>query len=170
MATDHVATIVEQWKKERPDLDASPIAIVGRLSRLSRLAERAIETNFKKYDLSGGTYDLLATLRRNGEPFTLTPTQLQTEMMLSSGATTYRIDLLEKRGLLERHPDPDDRRGTLVRLTDEGKKLTDEVSETHLATERAFLASLSKKQKNDLAELLATLAAGVEAETAKKRS
>ena len=165
MPSDHVATIVSQWKKERPDLDPSPIAIVGRLSRLSRLAERKIEANFKTYGLQGGTYDLLATLRRNGEPFTLTPTQLQAEMMLSSGATTYRIDLLEKRGLLERSPDPDDRRGTLVRLTAEGKRLTDEVAETHLATERAFLSSLTQKQERDLAELLGRLAEGVEKES-----
>lgn len=162
MAKDHVETIVSQWRKERPDLDPSPIAIVGRLSRLSRLAERAIEANFKKYKLQGGTYDLLATLRRKGEPFTLTPTQLQTEMMLSSGATTYRIDQLEKRGLLKRSPDPEDRRGTLVRLTAEGKKLTDKVTESHLETERAFLSSLSDKQKRDLAELLGKLAERVE--------
>ena len=161
MAQDHVALIVHQWEKERPDLDPSPIAIVGRLSRLSRLAEHKIEVNFKKYGLQGGTYDLLATLRRSGEPFTLTPTQLQTEMMLSSGATTYRIDLLEKRGLLERSPDPGDRRGTLVRLTAAGKKLVDEVAETHLATEKEFLSSLTETQKRKLAELLGQLAQAV---------
>ena len=161
MAKDHVATILRQWEAERPDLDPSPIAIVGRLSRLSRYAERQIEVNFKRYDLQGGTYDLLATLRRNGDPFTLTPTQLQAEMMLSSGATTYRIDLLEKRGLLERLPDPDDRRGTLVKLTEAGKKLTDEVAETHLVAERELLAGLTDKQKRELAELLAKLAESV---------
>lgn len=161
MAHDHVATIIDQWEKERPDLNPSPIAIVGRLSRLSRVAERKIEENFKKYGLQGGTYDLLATLRRNGEPFSLTPTLLQAEMMLSSGATTYRIDLLEKRGLLERKPDPSDRRGTLVSLTPAGKKLADEVVETHLAAEHEFLSSLTEKQKADLAELLGQLAQAV---------
>ena len=161
MVHDHVATIIRQWVTERPDLDASPIAIVGRLSRLSRYAERKIETNFKRYKLQGGTYDLLATLRRNGAPFSLTPTQLQAEMMLSSGATTYRIDLLEKRGLLERLPDPSDRRGTLVKLTDAGRKLTDEVVETHLVTEHEILAVLTEKQRRDLAELLGQLAQAV---------
>lgn len=161
MANDHVATIIKQWQQERPDLDPSPIAIVGRLSRLSRYAERKIEINYKNYGLQGGTYDLLATLRRNGEPFTLTPTQLQAEMMLSSGATTHRIDLLETRGLLERLPDPNDRRGTLVKLTNAGKTLTDEVVETHLATEAELLVSLSDKQKRDLAELLSHLAESV---------
>jgi DNA-binding MarR family transcriptional regulator len=158
MAQDHVATVVSQWEKERPDLDPSPIAVIGRLSRLTRYIERQLEVNYKRYDLQGGTYDLLATLRRNGEPFTLTPTRLQAEMMLSSGATTHRIDLLEKRGLLERLPDPEDRRGTLVRLTDTGKKLVDEVTETHLATERELLTSLTKKQRRKLAELLGQLA------------
>lgn len=161
MAHDHVATIIDQWEKERPDLNPSPIAVVGRLSRLSRVAERKIEENFKKYGLQGGTYDLLATLRRNGEPFSLTPTLLQAEMMLSSGATTYRIDLLEKRGILERKPDPSDRRGTLVSLTPAGKKLADEVVETHLATEHEFLSSLTERQKADLAELLGQLAQAV---------
>lgn len=158
MAQDHVATIVSQWEQERPDLDPSPIAVIGRLSRLSRYMERRLEANFKRYDLQGGTYDLLATLRRNGEPFTLTPTQLQTEMMLSSGATTHRIDLLEKRGLLKRLPCPYDRRGTLVKLTAAGKALVDEVAESHLTTEKELLATLTEKQKHELAELLSRLA------------
>lgn len=156
--TDHVATIISQWEQERPDLDPSPIAVIGRLSRLTRHIERQLEENYKHYDLQGGTYDLLATLRRHGEPFTLTPTQLQTEMMLSSGATTHRIDLLEKRGLLERSPDPGDRRGTLVKLTDAGKDLVDAVTETHLKTESELLTALTAKQRRDLAELLARLA------------
>ena len=158
MAQDHVATILRQWAQERPDLDPSPIAIVGRLSRLSRHFERQLEANYKRYDLQGGTYDLLATLRRHGAPYTLTPTQLQAEMMLSSGATTHRIDLLENRGLLERSPDPDDRRGTLVKLTATGKKLVDEVTETHLATEADLLAALSATQRRELATLLGRLA------------
>lgn len=158
MAQDHVATIIDQWKKERPDLDPSPMAIIGRLSRLTRRMERELESNFKRYDLQGGTFDLLATLRRTGEPFTLNPTQLQNEMMLSSGATTYRIDLLEKRGLLIRKPDPDDRRGTLVRLTDEGKDLVDEVVEAHLKLEGELLAALTEQQRDQLATLLGQLA------------
>lgn len=158
MSKDHVTTIIEQWNRERPDLDSSPMAIIGRLSRLTRYVEQKLERNFKQHGLQGGTFDLLAALRRSGEPFTLTPTQLQTEMMLSSGATTHRIDLLEKRGLIERLPDPDDRRGTLVRLTETGKDLVDTAVVTHLATEEAILSSLNTSERAELARLLATWA------------
>ncbi len=157
MAEDHVATILGQWQKERPDLDPSPMAIIGRLSRLSRHIERELENNFKSYGLQGGTFDLLAALRRSGKPYALTPTQLQNEMLLSSGATTHRIDLLEKRRLIERTDDPNDRRGTLVKLTREGVALVDKATEAHLALEHELLAPLTKKQKGDLAGLLADL-------------
>ena len=162
MVQDRVAAILEQWRKERPDLDPSPMAIIGRLSRLSRHMERKLEENFKRYGLQGGTFDLLAALRRSGEPYMLTPTRLQNEMMLSSGATTHRIDLLEKRGLIERTDDPNDRRGTLVKLTKEGTVLVDEMTESHLALEHELLASLTMEQKRDLAGLLAELAIAFE--------
>jgi DNA-binding MarR family transcriptional regulator len=161
MSKDHVATIIEQWHKERPDLDPSPMAIIGRLSRLSRSIDRRLEENFKKYDLQSGTFDLLATLRRNGEPFMLTPTQLQGEMMLSSGATTHRLDLLEKRGFIERLPDPEDRRGTLIKLTPGGKDLIDRAVVTHIETENEMLATLDASQKCELTSLLAQLAQAV---------
>ena len=161
MQQDHVAKIISQWNKERPDLDTAPMAIIGRLSRLSRYIERELETNFKKYDLQSGTFDLLASLRRNGKPYTLTPTQLQAEMMLSSGATTHRIDLLEKQGLIERSNDPNDRRGTLVRLTPKGKKLVDEVIHTHLGIENQLLSILNASQQKELSELLESLANGL---------
>ena len=158
MGKDHVARIVEQWKKERPDLDPSPMAIIGRLSRLSRYIESELETNFKEHGLQSGTFDLLASLRRSGEPYTLTPTHLQKEMMLSSGATTHRIDLLEKQNLIERLADPNDRRGTLVKLTQEGKNLIDEVIVTHLETETKLLSDLTPSQQKELSKLLAKLA------------
>ena len=162
MQQDHVTTIVEQWKKERPDLDPAPMAIIGRISRVHKRIRSKLEANFKRYDLQGATFDVLATLRRNGEPFMLTPTQLQAEMMLSSGATTHRIDLLEKRGLLERLPDPSDRRGTLVKLTDKGKKLIDEAVVTHLEAENELLSCLTASQKRELTALLEKLASGLE--------
>ena len=117
--------------------------------------ERKLEENFKRQGLQGGTFDLLAALRRSGEPYTLTPTQLQSEMMLSSGATTHRIDLMELLGLIERADDPDDRRGTLVKLTAAGKVLVDEVTETYLALEHDLLLSFTEEQKRHLANLLA---------------
>lgn len=125
---------------------------------MNKYAQQELEANFKRYGLLGGTFDLLATLRRNGEPFTLNPNQLQSEMMLSSGATTHRIDLLEKRGLIERLPDPEDRRGTLVRLTLEGKKLIDDAVRAHVELEDELLAGLTEKQRQELAELLSVYA------------
>jgi DNA-binding MarR family transcriptional regulator len=116
------------------------------------------EENFQTYGLSGGTFDLLAALRRVGEPHTLTPTQLQGEMMLSSGATTHRIDLLEKEGYVARQADPDDRRGTLVKLTAKGLELVDRVLETHVATEKRLLEGLTDRERATLAELLGKLA------------
>ncbi len=154
MANDGVQKVLGQWRRERPDLDPSAMGILGRLARLAKLAERRLGANFRRYDLQGSTFDLLATLRRSGEPFALNPTRLQNEMMLSSGATTHRIDLLEKRGLVERLPDPGDRRGTLIKLTAEGKTLVDEVVVTHLETENELLAGLTEKEKLELAELL----------------
>ncbi len=161
MANDRVETILEQWQRERPDLDASPMGIFGRLLRLNKYAQGRLEINFKRYGLLGGTFDLLATLRRNGEPFSLNPTQLQNEMMLTSGATTHRIDWLEKRGLIERLPDPDDRRGTLVRLTGEGKRLIDEAVVAHVELESELLSHLTQEQRRELAELLGALAEGM---------
>lgn len=158
MARDHVEVILSQWRKERPDIDPSPMGIFGRMLRLNKYAQQKLEANFKRYGLLGGTFDLLATLRRNGEPFTLNPNQLQSEMMLSSGATTHRIDLLEKRGLIERLPDPEDRRGTLVRLTPEGKKLIDGAVRAHVELEDELLTGLTEKQRQELAELLSVYA------------
>ena len=154
MANDGVKTILEQWRRERPDLEPASMAILGRLARLAKRTEQRLEANFRRYDLQGSTFDLLATLRRSGEPFTLNPTRLQSEMMLSSGATTHRIDLLETRGLIERLPDPGDRRGTLVRLTPVGKTLVDEVVVAHLAVQNELLAGLTEQERQGLAELL----------------
>ncbi|MEM7737813.1 MAG: MarR family transcriptional regulator [Deinococcota bacterium] len=153
--SDHVTTILEQWQHERPDLDPSPMAILGRLVRLSKHVEQVLERNFKRNNLHGGLFDVLATLRRSGAPFCLTPTQLQTAMMLSSGATTHRIDRLEQRGLVSRQPDPNDRRGYLISLTAEGKTLIDKVIETHLTVEESLLADLSTDEREQLGELLA---------------
>lgn len=129
---------------------------------MAKLAERRLGANFRRYDLQESTFDLLATLRRHGRPFTLNPTQLQREMMLSSGATTHRIDLLEQRGLVERLPDPNDRRGTLIKLTPAGKTLIDEVVVTHLEAENELLAGLTDRERLELSELLGGWAEGLE--------
>lgn len=158
MTSDHVTRILQEWERERPDLDSSPIAVVGRLSRCTRHAEAQLEANFRRFGLQGGRYDVLATLRRQGPPFQLNPTDLQRQVMLTSGAVTHRLDLLEKEGLVERLPDPGDRRGILVGLTTEGRTRVDGAIASHLATEAAWLAPLAPEDRETLGALLARLA------------
>lgn len=157
MADDHVGSILEQWHRVRPELDVKPMGTVGRLSRLARDIEHKLDQNFARFDLDTVAFDLLAALRRQGDPYALSPKALQFEMMISSGSTTYRIDQLEGRGLVTRHPDPSDRRGTHVRLTSKGLKLIDEVVASHVQLEAAYLSALSDAQQRKLEELLTIL-------------
>lgn len=154
---DDVDRILEQWAEERPDLDASPMGVFGRLKRAAQVLERSLSETFKRFDLHGGEFDVLGTLRRNGEPYSLTPTELYRSMMLSSGAMTNRIDRLEERGLVSREPDPDDRRGVRIRLTTEGLELIEGAVEAHVEGEERLLAALSGDERRQLAELLAKL-------------
>ncbi|SHE69641.1 MarR family winged helix-turn-helix transcriptional regulator [Streptoalloteichus hindustanus] len=154
---DAVAAIIDQWRRERPDLDPSPIGVVGRLGRLTVLIDRGLAQNFARYDLTGWEFDVLAALRRSGDPFRLTVGRLQSTMMISSGTMTHRLDRLEKRGLVERAPDPADRRGVLVQLTHGGRELVDEVVGAHLDRERQLLAGLDGPGQDQLADLLRQL-------------
>src|SRR5437773_10256855 len=110
---DQVSHILEQWKQVRPDLDVSPMGVIGRLLRLARVLERGLEATFASFGLSRWSFDVLATLRRSGPPYRLSPTQLFQAMMVTSGTMTNRIDRLEQEGLVARFDDPDDRRGIL---------------------------------------------------------
>jgi DNA-binding MarR family transcriptional regulator len=153
---DAVDRILRQWQAVRPDLDSSPVGIVGRISRLSRLIDRHLAENFARFDLENWMYDVLATLRRGGEPYELTAGELVNQSMVTTGAITNRIDRLEARGLVER-AGATDRRKVIVRLTPKGRALVDEVAAAHLATEAEILADLSPRQRQDLAGLLRTV-------------
>src|SRR5918998_1875376 len=133
---DGVDAIIEQWRAERPDLDSSPIGVIGRISRLARSIEARLEPVYKAHGLEPGWHDVLATLRRSGPEYRLRPTDLTNATMLTSSGMTKRLDKLEAAGLIERSPDPDDRRGTLIGLTAQGRALIDELTEAHLANER----------------------------------
>ncbi|UVS76497.1 MULTISPECIES: MarR family winged helix-turn-helix transcriptional regulator [Actinokineospora] len=154
---DQVDDILEQWRRERPDLDVAPMGLFGRLTRLAAVVSRELEANFARHGLTGADFDVLATLRRAGAPHTLTVGRLQATMMISSGATTHRIDRLERRGLVARDPDPQDRRGVRVRLTDEGRALVDEAVATHLALEHALVADIPPARRDALTDLLREL-------------
>ena len=120
MKQDHVDFIQAQWAQEKPDLDTSPMGVVGRISRISRHLDQLLQKNYAQFGLNGGEFDVLAALRRSGHPYQLTPTQLFNSLMLSSGAMTNRLDRLEDEGLIKRAPNPKDRRGILVTLTGQG--------------------------------------------------
>lgn len=154
---DAVDRITAQWAAVRPDLDSSPIGVVGRVSRLAQLVDRRLAANFARHGIEAWMYDVLATLRRSGAPYELTAGDLVRQTMVTTGAMTNRIDRLFDRGLVERAAAPDDRRKVVVRLTPAGRALVDEVAPGHLDTERALLAALTPRQQADLARLLRTV-------------
>jgi DNA-binding MarR family transcriptional regulator len=161
---DGVDLIVEQWRRERPDLDPSPIGVVGRVSRLARELEQRLEPVYREHGLESGWHDVLATLRRTGPPFQLRPSEFTGALMLTSSGTTKRLDRLEQAGLIAREPDPDDRRGTLIALTPAGRELIDGVTEAHLENERRLLGALTETEQRRLADLLRKLQLGLPAD------
>jgi DNA-binding MarR family transcriptional regulator len=157
-ARDHVHHVLEQWRREAPELDRTPMGVVGRISRLAHLLQGELELVFGAHGLNGGEFDVLAALRRSGRPFRLTPTELSKALMVTSGGMTKRLAALEGRGLIARERDPADRRSTAVTLTRDGKRLVEQVLPEHLANEQRLLAGLSAKQRGELAGLLEALA------------
>jgi DNA-binding MarR family transcriptional regulator len=156
---DEVDRLVSAWGRERPDLDVRPLEVLSRVTRLARHVDRARGTAFAAHDLDGWEFDVLAALRRAGRPYMLSPGLLIAQTLVTSGTMTNRIDRLTKKGLVERLPDPSDRRGVLVRLTPEGRDRADEALAGLLAQERAILAQLSRAQRGELAALLRRLTA-----------
>ena len=157
MPADDVDRIVSAWRRERPDLDVSPLEVLSRVSRLARRLDRVRGTAFAQKGLDGWEFDVLSALRRAGTPYQLSPGQLVAETLVTSGTMTNRVDRLAQRGLVERSPDPRDRRGVLVGLTATGKKAVDDAFESLLASERALLADLSDADHAQLATLLKRL-------------
>ena len=162
MSKDHVDLILEQWARELPDLDASPMAVLGRISRLAALTEREFDAVFSRYGINGGEFDVLAALRRSGAPFRLTPTELARALMVSSGGMTKRLNALEATGLVRRAPSPTDGRSSDVILTPRGRRLVEDAVAAHRANEDRLLASLSPHDRNALAALLRRLLVDLE--------
>jgi DNA-binding MarR family transcriptional regulator len=156
---DEVDDLAEAWARERPDLDLAPVAVFSRLSRLSRHLDLARREAFTAQGIESWEFDVLAALRRAGAPYELSPGRLLRETLVTSGTMTNRVDRLVTRGFVERYPDPEDRRGVLVRLTPEGKEAVDGAFTTLLDSERALLADLTARQQADLADLLRRLLA-----------
>ena len=154
---DDVDQVIAAWHRERPDLDLAPLAVLSRVSRLARRLDHARERAFAAHGLAVWEFDVLVALRRTGAPYRLTPGQLLSETLVTSGTMTNRIDRLEARGLVLREPVADDRRGTWVALTDKGRNLVDAAFSDLLSEERALLAVLSAPDQTDLAASLRRL-------------
>lgn len=151
---DHVGRIMQQWRRERPDLDPAPMGVIGRLHRLSEALHAELRPIFAAAGLSDGEFDVLASLRRAGAPYQLTPGELAASTMVTSGAVTKRVDRLEEKGYVTRTVCVDDARSRRIRLTDAGHALIDDLVPRHLDNERRLLAGLTDLERSRLAHLL----------------
>lgn len=154
---DEVDRVVAAWRRERPDLDVSPLEVLSRVTRLARHLDRARSAAFAAHGLENWEFDVLAALRRSGPPYELSPGQLVADTLVTSGTMTNRIDRLAARDLVRRRPDPDDGRGVLVHLTDTGRTLVDTALADLLDRERSLLAVLAADDGPQLAALLRRL-------------
>ncbi|WP_166022511.1 MarR family winged helix-turn-helix transcriptional regulator [Streptomyces chilikensis] len=160
---DDVDAIVEQWSRERPDLETPAMEVFGRIYRLARGMGERMEKEYAAFGVSRGEFDVLAALRRSGEPFTLSPRQLSSTLMLTTGGMTGRLDKLERAGLVTRSPDPDDRRALRVSLTARGLALVDEAVAAGLAAQTEVLtAAFDEERAAELAGMLRELLAVLE--------
>jgi DNA-binding MarR family transcriptional regulator len=156
---DEVDELTQAWARERPDLDLGPVAVFSRISRLARHLDLARREAFTTSGVESWEFDVLAALRRAGAPYELSPGRLLRATLVTSGTMTNRVDRLVERGLVERHPDPADRRGVLVRLTREGKAAVDGAFTALIEAEKAFLAELPAEEQEELTGLLRRLLA-----------
>ena len=153
---------MEQWRRERSDLDPSAKQVTGRIIRLASLFQQAYAPEFEAAGLNAGDYGVLVALRRAGAPFRLTPTELARQRMMTSGGMTPVIDRLERQGLVARLPNPDDRRGSLVELTRTGRRKVDAAMERHARAEQRLLEHLDRRERDQLAALLRKLLLSVD--------
>ncbi|KUM05696.1 MarR family transcriptional regulator [Chromobacterium subtsugae] len=163
---DAVDRILAQWARERPDLDASPMGVIGRLNRCAALLSQRMDAVFGQYGLSGWEFDMLATLRRSGAPYCLAPTELFSSLMVTSGTMTHRLKVLEGKGWISREASAQDARSTLVRLSEAGFALIERALEAHVANEHAILSALRPRSLDALEKRLAELLAALEDATA----
>ncbi|MCP1650148.1 MULTISPECIES: MarR family winged helix-turn-helix transcriptional regulator [Pseudomonas aeruginosa group] len=161
---DRAAFAIEQWRQQLPELDTDGMLLLGRLGEAAQLIARDhLNPLFAEFGLQPGEFDVLATLRRSGAPFRLTPTVLYEAAMISSGSMTNRLDRLEKQGLVQRMPNPEDGRGSLVGLSEAGLALIDQAVGAHADNQRRVLSGLSASEQEQLAGLLEKLLASLPA-------
>ncbi|MFC7305488.1 MarR family winged helix-turn-helix transcriptional regulator [Streptomyces monticola] len=160
-APDAVDAIIGQWHSVRPELDVRVMEVFGRVHRIAQAVSGHMEKTYARFGISRGEFDVLATLRRAGEPYTLSPRQLSATLMLTTGGMTGRLDKLERAGLLRRSPDPHDRRGLQVTLTGTGLELVDKAVVAGLDVRQELMSVLDDEQVEQLSALLRTLLGGV---------
>jgi DNA-binding MarR family transcriptional regulator len=160
---DHVATILQQWQTQRPDLDVSPVGIFGRISRIERYKATALREVHRRHQIDAGEYDVLAALRRTGPQHRLTPTELSRSVLVNSATMTERLTRMEKRELVRRTRSDLDRRSVSVELTPGGRQLIDLAVEDLLTAEALLLEGLTQSDRRSLARLLAKLASQLDA-------
>jgi DNA-binding MarR family transcriptional regulator len=161
--TDEVDDLVAGWRTERPDLDVEPLEVLSRVSRLARHLDRARRAAFAGHELESWEFDVLSALRRQGAPYQLSPGALLRATLVTSGTMTNRIDRLTEAGLVSRRPDPQDKRGVLVELTERGRDVADAALADLLLRERELLSRLDGDQQAQLASLLRMLLAPFDA-------
>jgi DNA-binding MarR family transcriptional regulator len=154
MANDHVSGIITEWRRERPDLDVSPIGVIGRLHRLALALTEQLAMVYREHGLSEGEFDVLAALRRAGEPFERAPGDLAQHTMVTSGAMTKRVDRLEEAGLVTRRVSQTDGRGRVIALTAAGRDRIDRAFEAHVANEHRLLDALDPADRATIEPIL----------------
>jgi DNA-binding MarR family transcriptional regulator len=163
---DETDGLLDAWRRERPDLDVAPLAVLSRVTRLARYLDRERRAAFAEQGLEAYEFDVLTALRRAGPPYELTPGQLVRETLVGSGTMTNRLDRLEARGLIDRRLDPEDGRARRIRLTDQGRDRADTAVADLLDRERQLLAGLSEPDRDRLARLLRTVVVNFESRAA----
>ncbi|WP_417846752.1 MarR family winged helix-turn-helix transcriptional regulator [Thalassospira povalilytica] len=163
--TDKIDRILAQWRRERPDLDVDQMGVIGRVGRLRAILMAEMDRVFKQHDLNGASFDVLATLRRSGPPYALSPSQLIEWTMVTSGTMTNRLDKLEEAGLITRQRNPEDGRGFVVALTPHGFELIDAAVTDHVANQHRLLDGLNADELDQLDGLLRKWLGAVSAQT-----
>ncbi|GAA2275701.1 MarR family transcriptional regulator [Nonomuraea roseoviolacea subsp. roseoviolacea] len=159
-ARDAIDVILEQWRRERPDLDLSPMGVFGRLAQVARVVEASVDEVFTRHGLRPGEFDVLAALRRSGPPYTMIPSELSAVLMMSRAGMTNRLDRLEAAELVERSLDPTDRRSFRVTLTPEGRRVIDATLTDHAANLARLASSLGPGDTETLGRILRSMLAG----------
>ena len=159
---DRVDKIIAQWNEQRPDLDVTPMELVGRFKLITQHLSGEMDKTFAAHGLTHASFDVLATLRRSGPPFGFSPGDLLISTMVTSGTMTNRIDQLVKAGLVERIRNPDDGRSTIISLTDNGFAVVDEALTAHMKTQARLTSGLSREDSAALKKLLSKFLKGFE--------